>query len=120
MSVPFCDSLQYIQSHPPSPPLSLLRRTFFAVLLEAIVDILAENSRVLSPHLSVDVELFLQSVDNYSQVLLPHLRKQQKKSLLCHQNRLVAYLAKHYHPRVIRSLPLLTQPVFYLNRAHEL
>lgn len=56
------------------PPLSLLRRTFFAVLLEAIADILAENSRVLSPHLSVDVELFLQSVNNYSQVLLPHLQ----------------------------------------------
>lgn len=47
--------------------------TFFAVLLEAVGNILTVHRDRLSSHLLVDVELLLQSADDYSQVFLSHL-----------------------------------------------
>lgn len=47
--------------------------TFFAVLLEAVGNILTVYRDRLSSHLSVDIELLLQSGDDYRQVFLSHL-----------------------------------------------
>lgn len=47
--------------------------TFFAVLLEAVGDILTLHRDRLSSNFLVYVELLLQSADDYRQVVLSHL-----------------------------------------------
>lgn len=47
--------------------------TFFAVLLEAVGNIRTLHRDRLSSHLLVDIELLLQSADDYRQVFLSHL-----------------------------------------------
>lgn len=51
-----------------------VKSTFSAVFLEAVEHILWMYRDRLSSHLLVDVELLLQSADDYRQVLLSHLR----------------------------------------------
>lgn len=47
--------------------------TFSAVFLEAVENILRMHGDRLSSHLLVDIELLLQSADDYRQVFLSHL-----------------------------------------------
>lgn len=56
--------------------------TFFAVLLEATGNTLAMHRDGLSPQLLVDVELLLQSADDYRQVFLSHLRDIRCETLI--------------------------------------
>lgn len=57
--------------------------TFFAVLLEAVGDILTVYGDRLSSHLLVDIELLLQSADDYRQVFLFHLHNKDVDHEYC-------------------------------------